>query len=130
MLRCEIAVAIAVDAPGQPRAARSLTWPGWPGWLEARQVDAGGVSEQRLAALRPVARGGGERFQRTPGSTPRSLKKAFQAQGVPAWARAAPLFYDGDALVFVPGLGIDARARAAEGAPHAASAAQAAGAPG
>ena len=48
----------------------------------------------------------------------RSLKKQYQALGVPAWARHGPLLLSGDALVFVPGLGIDARALAAPGEPQ------------
>ena len=59
-------------------------------------------------------RRGGEQFQRTPRSTPRSLKKQYQAAGLAQWDRQGPLLYIGDALVFVPGLGIDARQWAAE----------------
>ena len=64
--------------------------------------------------LRP--RQGGETFQLGPGRPPRSLKKQYQAAGVPAWARRAPLVYASDLLVFVPGLGVDARAAALPGA--------------
>ena len=48
-----------------------------------------------------------------PGRPPRCLRKQFQAAGVPAWARDVPLFWAGEQLVFVPGLGIDARAGSA-----------------
>jgi tRNA(Ile)-lysidine synthase len=49
----------------------------------------------------------------------RSLKKQYQAMGVPAWDRTGPLLYTaaGD-LLFVPGLGIDADQRAAPGQPQ------------
>ena len=84
-------------------------------------VKQGGMA---LAVLRqaPMARrSGGERFQRAPGTPPRSLKKQFQAAGVPAWQRDAPLLYAADGrLLFVPGLGIDARALAAAGEPQCA----------
>ena len=45
----------------------------------------------------------------------RGLKKQFQANALPAWERAGPLVYSGDRLLYVPGLGIDARAIAAKG---------------
>jgi len=86
------------------------------GALKSSPVGQGGVA---LAVLRDAqwrARSGGERFQRAPGTPPRSLKKQFQAAGVPAWQRDAPLLFSADGrLLFVPGLGIDARALAAPG---------------
>ena len=125
VLRCDGAPSLLADRSdaaaawsSEPRQEGSLSWPSWNGHLDTSPARAGGVSPERLATLRPVARSGGEQFQRTPRSSPRSLKKAFQAHGVPSWARAAPLFYDGDLLVFVPGLGVDARARASDGAPQ------------
>jgi tRNA(Ile)-lysidine synthase len=49
----------------------------------------------------------------------RILKKQFQAVGVPAKGRDGPLLYDAaGALLFAPGLGIDARAWAPAGAPQ------------
>ena len=92
----------------------------WGGTLVLRRVRAGGVALARLrdAELRP--RRGGECFQLAPGGTPRSLKKQFQALGVPERARGGPLLYAGGELVFVPGLGVDARARAATGEPQVA----------
>ena len=53
-----------------------------------------------------------------PGRPVRDLKRQFQAVGVPAWARSAPLFFSGESLVFVPGLGVDARFQAPAGAPQ------------
>ena len=49
------------------------------------------------------------------GRPPRSLKKQFQAAAVPDWQRDGPLVYSGGQLVFVPGLGIDARVIALPG---------------
>lgn len=67
-------------------------------------------SRLQAAELRP--RQGGERFQMGPGRPARSLKKQFQTMGVPAWERDGPLLWaDGD-LLFVPGLGVNAPARA------------------
>lgn len=103
--------------PGRKREDRlSITragryrLPGWSGELIVRRVKQGGVPLAWLAHLSIAARGGGEQFQAGFGRPPRSLKKQFQSAGVPAWAREAPLFYSGGQLVFVPGLGVDARA--------------------
>lgn len=90
--------------------------PGWGGVLVVRAVNQGGVALARLAALQALPRQGGERFQLAPGRPPRSLKKQFQAQAVPEWLRQGPLLLDAEGrLLFVPGLGIDARALAAPG---------------
>jgi tRNA(Ile)-lysidine synthase len=86
------------------------------GALQSTPVEQGGVSVAVLREAQWRAREGGERFQRAPGTPPRSLKKQFQAAGVPAWQRDAPLLFSSDGrLLFVPGLGIDARALAAPG---------------
>lgn len=88
---------------------------GWGGTLVARRVAAGGVPLARLTDLNLVERSGGEQFQSGPGRPPRSLKKQFQASGVPAWARTGPLLYAGEQLLWVPGLGPDARVLAEAG---------------
>jgi tRNA(Ile)-lysidine synthase len=113
--------AIARDTPRdsapEPRAqtlavTRAGTYPlaGWGGKLRATRVAQGGVALAALAQLRLAQRQGGEQFQSAPNCPPRSLKKQYQARGVPAWERQGPLLYDGGTLIFVPGLGIDARA--------------------
>jgi tRNA(Ile)-lysidine synthase len=91
---------------------------GWGGVLLAERVREGGISIAWLGHLSLQARGGGEQFQAGIGRPPRSLKKQFQAAGVPAWAREGPLIYSGGQLLFVPGLGIDARALAWPGQPQ------------
>src|SRR5699024_3694350 len=71
-----------------------------------------------LAALRRIdllPRSGAEQFQMGPGRPPRALKKQYQAAGVRADRRGGPLLYSEGRLLFVPGLGIDARAMAAPG---------------
>lgn len=91
--------------------------PGWPGGtLVVEACTEHGLAPERLARVRCQARSGGERYQRTPRGVPRRLKLQYQAAGVPAWARHGPLLLDPTgALLFVPGLGVDARYCAAPG---------------
>lgn len=109
----------AASAPAETplRIARAGVYrvPGWAGRLEAVRVEAGGVALDRLQVLRACARCGGERFQLGAHRPPRSLKKQYQALAIPAAERGGPLLYAGDALIYAPGLGIDARAHAAPG---------------
>ena len=89
-----------------------------PAWGGAFEVTAGvgaGIPPALLqsASLRP--RCGGEQFQSTSASPARSLKKQFKTGAVPAQERAGPLVWYGDRLLFVPGLGHDARALAPPG---------------
>jgi tRNA(Ile)-lysidine synthase len=90
--------------------------PGWPGVLRVRPCvlgeggDVWGLEPSLLSKICLRAREGGEQFQAGAGRPARSLKKQFQAAGVPAWQRGGPLVL-GPAceLLFVPGLGLDAR---------------------
>ncbi|WP_428423091.1 tRNA lysidine(34) synthetase TilS [Methylibium sp.] len=91
---------------------------GWGGMLVAERVREGGVALAQLRGLTLLPRSGGEQFQGEPGRPARSLKKQYQAAAVPAWARGGPLLYSDGRLVFVPGLGIDARALAPRGEPQ------------
>lgn len=93
--------------------------PGWGGTLIVRRVRSGGVPFAWLAHLELRRRSGAERFQAGIGRPPRSLKKQYQAAGIPAWQRGGPLVYSGGQLVFVPGLGLDARVFALPGQPQA-----------
>lgn len=90
--------------------------PGWHGAFEVRR-HPGGLWRHDLRQCTLRERSGGERFQRAPNALPRSLKKQFQAARVPAWQREGPLVFSGERLLFVPGLGADARHCAAAGAP-------------
>jgi tRNA(Ile)-lysidine synthase len=101
---------LAIDRPG----VLELPY----GRLEVRAVRRGGVVLDLLRTSELRARGPAVQFQRAAGTPPRSLKKQFQAAGVPAWQRDAPLLYAAGRLVFVPGLGIDARAAALAGTPR------------
>ncbi|MFG6464615.1 tRNA lysidine(34) synthetase TilS [Roseateles sp. DXS20W] len=91
--------------------------PGWGGaWLV--EAAAPGIATARLARLVQRARGGAEQFQRAPASVPRGVKKACQEAGLPPWRRGGPLLFDGDLLVAMAGLGMDARAFASQDEPQ------------
>ena len=91
------------------RRAGRYRLPGWGGAVHATRVDEGGVPLAWLAHLDLRERQGGEQFQAGFSRPARSLKKQYQAAGVPEWERGGPLVFSGGQLVFVPGLGIDAR---------------------
>jgi len=91
---------------------------GWGGTLQVERVAVGGVPLAWLANAELRPRNGGERFQAGIGRPPRSLKKQFQSAGVDLARRAAPLLFSGGQLVFVPGLGIDARVIGLPGQPQ------------
>lgn len=91
---------------------------GWGGELVATRVKEGGVPLAWLAHLELRPRQGGEQFQAGIGRPARSLKKQYQAAQVPEWERNGPLVYSGGQLVFVPGLGLDARVLALPGQPQ------------
>jgi tRNA(Ile)-lysidine synthase len=116
----EVATAGAVSSPPDrsdaARLGHTRRYPDWHGALVGEPVADGGIAADVFERLVPRARRSADRFQAGPGRPPRSLKLQFQAAGVPAWDRDAPVFCAGDRLVFVPGLGIDARALAAPGA--------------
>ena len=91
--------------------------PGWSGALQVERVREAGVPLAWLAQLELRARSGGEQFQAGVSRPPRSLKKQFQDAGVPPSGRTGPLVYSGGQLVFVPGLGLDARVLGLPGQP-------------
>jgi tRNA(Ile)-lysidine synthase len=111
--------ALTDASPREPtlsiRRAGNYKLPGWGGHLSAMRVKENGVPLAWLAHLELRARVGGEQFQMAIGRPPRSLKKQYQAANVPAWNRDGPLVYSGDQLIFVPGLGLDARVLALPG---------------
>lgn len=91
------------------RRAGTYRLRGWGGSLRVVRVREGGVPLAWLGQVELRAREGAEQFQAGLGRPPRSLKKQFQNAGVAAWERNGPLVYSGGQLVFVPGLGLDAR---------------------
>lgn len=118
-----VPAAVPPTAPGreallQVTRAGRYRLPGWGGTLRLRRVRAGGVPLAWLGRLELRPRQGAEQFQAGIGRPPRSLKKQFQAAAIPAWQREGPLLFSGGQLVFVPGLGIDARALALPGQPQ------------
>ena len=115
--------AIQVQARGREewlavRRAGKFNLPGWGGCLQVSRVKEQGVPLAWLGHLELKARQGAEHFQAGLARPPRSLKKQYQAAGVPAWDRQGPLFYSGGQLVFVPGLGLDARVLALPSQPQ------------
>lgn len=102
-------VSLTVRGPGAWRVAD------WGGTLDVHEVSSGGVELSLLTDLVLRPRRGGEQFQMGPERPPRSLKKQFQALGVSPWLRSGPLVYAGEQLLYVPGLGIDARCQAEPG---------------
>lgn len=116
--------ACEADAPERPDVRLSVCavgdWPVavWQGHLRVREVVSGGVPVPLLSELLLRPRTGGEQFQLGAGRPARSLKKQFQALGVPSWLRNGPLVFAGEQLLYVPGLGTDARAQAVVGVPQ------------
>ena len=114
---------IAVHAPAPPDYA--TTWRGEAsialphGELRFERAEGEGVDESRIAAgltVRP--RLGGERIQLAPDRTRRALKSILRESRLPSWERdALPLLVAGDALVAVPGIGVDAAWQAPPGRP-------------
>jgi tRNA(Ile)-lysidine synthase len=93
--------------------------PGWDGLLEVAPVAERGIDPARLGEVVVRARAGGERFRRHPAAPARPLKKQYQAAGIPEEGRAGPLLFDrAGALLFAPGLGVDASCWAPAGAPQ------------
>ncbi len=101
-----------LDHPGR------IALPAWGGSLVLETVGQGGIALSSLAQAHLRDRAAGDRFQFEPRSTPRSLKKQFQARSVPMWQRRGPVIAAEGQVLFVPGLGVDARARAHDGEPQ------------
>ena len=120
-------LSVTCQAPLQPlgRARQlagpwSLDLPDWQARLDFEPVREGGLTHTQLVGAWLQPRQGREQFQAGPGRPPRSLKKQFQSAGVPAWQRQAPMLCrrqadGGVQVLFVPGLGVDARQAAVAG---------------
>jgi tRNA(Ile)-lysidine synthase len=93
-----------------------VSLPAWGGELRVSRCTERGVSPALLREALVHAREGGEQFLLAPKATARSLKKQFQALECPAWVRDGPLVSTtAGQLLFVPVLGMDARAWAPPG---------------
>jgi tRNA(Ile)-lysidine synthase len=103
-------------APIAWKGERRLAIPELGGELRFRRARGQGID----AAARPLRvrlRSGGERLQPDPRRPRRTLKNLFQEAGVPPWERdRLPLLVCGEDVVWVPGLGVDARYQAARNA--------------
>ncbi len=114
---------LTLPEPSKAERVLSLAQPGccrvpaWGGCFEVTAAAAAGVTADLLRRVTLRARSGGERFALAPRATPRSLKKQFQSLGVPSHLREGPLLWGADGqLIYVPGLGINARHWAEPGA--------------
>jgi tRNA(Ile)-lysidine synthase len=85
----------------------------WRGAFRIDAVDAHGISVATAQRLELRPRAPGDQFQAGVRRPPRSLKLQFQARGVAPALRDGPIAWCDGRIVFVPGLGIDARALAA-----------------
>jgi len=104
-------------SPVQWRGETLLKLPELGGELRFRQARGKGIALEHQP-LNVRLRSGGERLQPDARRPRRTLKNLFQEAGVPPWERERlPLLYRGDDLVWVPGLGIDARFQAPSGTP-------------
>ncbi|MEX3527123.1 MAG: tRNA lysidine(34) synthetase TilS [Burkholderia sp.] len=119
------------DGTSPARPVARLDWtgqevwhlPAWRGSVVFRPVTAeagdaeNSVAEATLAQapLTVLARSGGERLRMSLGGPSRTLKNLFQERGVPTWQRDVPLLHVGQALLFVPRIGLN-RAPEAAGA--------------
>lgn len=98
----------AVFAPLRWQGERRLAIPALGGELRFRRARGQGI-DARLKSLQVRLRSGGERLQPDARRPRRTLKNLFQEAGVPPWQRdRLPLLYSGEALVWAPGLGVDA----------------------
>jgi tRNA(Ile)-lysidine synthase len=116
---------IVEDRGDGSRAFTPIAWqgearlavPALGGELRFRRARGKGIAVS-AKPLRVRLRSGGERLQPDPRRPRRTLKNLFQEAGVPPWQRdRLPLLFHGDDLVWVPGLGIDARFQAGVGQP-------------
>ncbi|MGH8689991.1 MAG: tRNA lysidine(34) synthetase TilS, partial [Burkholderiales bacterium] len=112
--------------PGTKDSSRTFVPRRWKGEAKLAIPELGGELRFRRARGKGIAAGtslsvrlraGGERLQPDPRRPRRTLKNLFQETGVPPWERdRLPLLVCGRDVVWVPGLGVDARYRAADNA--------------
>ena len=111
----------------EDRAGRAFAAIQWNGEARLPIPELGGELRFRRARgkginatakpLRVRLRKGGERLQPDARRPRRTLKNLFQEAGVPPWERERmPLLVHGEDVVWVPGLGVDARYQAGKNA--------------
>lgn len=95
---------------------RELLLPAGLGVLRARAALGDGIAARHFAQPGATVRGrsGGERMRPADDRPRRTLKNLWQETAVPPWERERmPLLFIGDALAWVPGIGVAAEFRAA-----------------
>jgi len=105
-------------APVRWNGERRLALPALGGELRFRRAQGAGIDPARLDGCEVTVRlrSGGERLRPDARRPNRTLKNLFQEAGVPPWVRERlPLLFCGSDLVWVPGLGVDARYLASRG---------------
>jgi tRNA(Ile)-lysidine synthase len=94
------------------RGEGEIAVPAWGGVLRFEPTDDPGFEAEWLRAepLQLRGRGGGERFKPHPLRPSKTLKRLFQDAGIAEFERSAlPLVWRDGRLIFVAGLGADAR---------------------
>ncbi len=94
------------------RGEEEIAVPGWGGVMRFDTTVEEGFEVDWLSGvpLELRGRGGGERFKPHPTRPSKTLKRLFQDANVPEFERARlPLVWRGDDLIYVAGLGADAR---------------------
>ena len=87
------------------------------GQLRFRETLGGGICAEKLSSLSIRYRRGGE-VCRLAGRPIKRLKKILQESEVPPWLRSRiPLLYDGEDLVYIPGIGVSEEIAAKVGEP-------------
>jgi tRNA(Ile)-lysidine synthase len=110
--------AMPVDWNTQWDGRRELLLPAGLGVLRARAALGEGIAARHFARQDATVRGrtGGERMRPAQDRPRRTLKNLLQETAVPPWERERmPLLFIGDALAWVPGIGVAAEFRATNG---------------
>jgi tRNA(Ile)-lysidine synthase len=121
LYRGELRAANEAQAPFAPvrwRGEPRIAVPALGGEVLFRRVRGAGIDASTVkdGGMMIRLRSGGERLQPQARRPRRTLKNLFQEAAIPAWRRERlPLLFDGEALVWAPGLGVDVRYQAKKG---------------
>ncbi|MGH9576963.1 MAG: tRNA lysidine(34) synthetase TilS, partial [Terriglobales bacterium] len=110
---------IASFTPIRWSGERRLALPQLGGALHFRKTRGAGIDRAKIECGEVTVRlrSGGERLQPDARRPRRTLKNLFQEAGIPPWERErVPMLFCGCDLIWVPGLGVDARYQAGSGA--------------
>ncbi len=109
---------VASDVTLRWSGEREWRLPAWNGRVVFTPVtndeDAEASVDERVLRARVLvakARAGGERWREHAEGHSRSLKHWYQSRGIAAWLRNVPIVWQGEAILFVPRLGIDGAAQ-------------------